>query len=1288
MQTRPLCSGVVWLTTAFLIFPQLTVGQYGRTDDSSGDEKRSLLERDGFEMFARVRVSGRNSDHIYHEAITREFYSIKSRRARLDMDSKNVRYYYNNINRLIKSKNYTANEAGCEPVNEGNLTADLFGTASLDVPELRYTSWFAKLDGVPEYAIGLTRLLFIIDENRDKLKLDSRPAITQHRNRDVDSYSYKVDLGTGVQSKMKIYVDKGCDFLRSIEMPLRIWIELASGAELVAEFYYLKPIQSDNKWRQSTDVVDMFTLPLGIGCSSKLKPTLDSKLVSQFNDHRVASFHVVTQKMIPPGMYLTLDQYFVSYDGFAQAMRTDSMIHPMMNDPRKSWGEYKIAVHDLLLNRKYTITHRLDKNSLQNKEKVIDILKGQAECYATYLPTDRTDNYDAAYEPIIPFGRLVEMGTATIRGVETRAFEVVSKSLPKLLFPHVTIRNSNGSTIFTYDDDEASSDLDYKLVYYISTNSGGQLVHLMRVDAWTPLSHYIAEVFDFIWQLTAAPNGDHQEELFALRDRCTNSYDQGRLSSQTEKPAQLSLELLYTEAPQYSYLNLANLVKLLNGSAVRNKAIVRSISQSSNFISASQIFNLKSRMRHENDVSTLKILVDLELARVRPKLYQPISLGKGFPRSDAYWMGDIWLVTRRATTFERCLDKAVEIRSKFEAVIFSYCQMKCLIDVEATLNYSEANGSQATLVDSKVFTLAKDGECNILYLKVEDDSELIGRTKSWSYVYFRLHSKLLTLPLVDSKGLSAINQVPMKLLFKVNSLILNNIKWWRDRYATNQSTIGVHLAADDEALRGLGLTTHVGDSIILESNSRDSDLSSTIDASSCRASCIARLNCRSYSLCMKDQKVECMISSLDFRNSSLLNKMKTGLAELKSKTVRRGTFSLDWKIEKGNKSDQIELKVDRRCQIHNKRALETFRQLPKSTGALVDKNLLPAVDEEECAELCLQRNAKFFSRMNRWRATSSQSLTNQSEDGNQTAKLMDDMRHWCAMFKFFNLGAETLSTTVLSAMGLDKVGKGGVCSLARPRWAPRTILANSEQRKQENSTDSAKKSVPVIKMETFEFLYSTLYQRQNGLRLLGSLAQPVDLTKVEINHQKVEEQSDIELCARSCFSQTVQLSPWCRSFDYLQIETANPKTKALEFSYYCVYNSMTMTDLMKLDGKDLVLLADGAHDTDPTKFWHYEPRQTYALDNVVLQTLSREQEGNFRLDSNEFRWGLFGTTLISIAAIASGLTVSLTYWSRLGLIERQCGGVLDRIRTSLGLPSNNLINNDHLQNVHEANGGL
>lgn len=1290
----------IFVSSLFLATILLTIDSTSVQKIFNRRQLPSVLIGHELELEVRAKVIRDKFSGIDDEISLKEYYSNEQQKAKLEIHNWNVNdpvdsdvYFYYDTSvfgekQLIKTVNFSLNDDfNCELIDLKKFTSYLFGSLSSFDERLTGQDWLKKREDVPDYVIGFTRLLFIVESNKDKLIPDAAQDSPKIRNHPTKKYRLEMNLSQDKPSVIRVFY--AFDDELSV-LPLRILLTLPGGSEVMIDYLAIGHLKNQDFSRQ-TDGVDLFTYPLGKDCASKLKPSALFS-IDRFSTPKVFSFEAEIVEMShhnfqDRGEIENLVKYFIAYDGYVKLLRIDSLVKAY----RLEEEEYSTSIYVPRRNRKYNVRSKIVEQQVTTKD---GFDSGERQTPPTCISSKISVGGQSLYflgDLLIPFNKLAQVGKGQVRGVESMIFGSIEKlDLPRILFPPVSYYE-DGEAQLVQDNtkrkrSKAGSQEKYLTIYYFAIqeeptgsmlpqSDEQQLGPLMRIDLLKPDGGivYRIEIINFAWALSDAPNGDRQDELFSLTEKCSDSNNNSE-----DRYANLAINLEFKsttddkEVGPNSVEELESVIKLLESPIVRNLALMRAISEDSNLI-LTQVHEFRSHLHSLLFEPKPKLFIRIEAKLDNPifDLYEATKIGNGI--LDGSYVSF-------ARNFDECFWDAAHQRGQHSDILFSFCYSVCVIDRkpfnECSANLNSSAGFFATCHDDSAVFLDPNSACEILRMdmKRQDQQVVYLMSKFWTTFYRGLRGLKLS-ALVEN------DRRETRLSFLVNHIDVYNNKWTNlqrepifkpsSSGSNNQVLKGLALSLQDRSTKRVILRNQVVDRF----NKNKTSLAGKMNFDLCHSSCMANLTCRSFSVCYSDRQVHCLISDLDFRNAILLSRITKKVEELKLSNRKKSPINVDFGVneEKSSSNNEEtnqriaagthELWVDNKCQTHNKYALEMFIQGKVVLSKLRNKYVSSVESENHCAELCLKQNINFFKRNAKFK------LENlESSDPDYLNKMLEqqntNIRSWCSGFKFLNLATSTVPDSVRINLRPSKLKNNGLCSLIGPNWIKDNdekgeknsdLTRDDKDKLQQNKTGYWEQ---LVAMQSYEFSYSMLYEGYYGIRLLAkrTMVEEADYlfdTRLNGNNQIIwaNKQNDVELCARACFSQAVDIKPWCKSFEYfedrslLQTEPSARSGRVREkVRSYCVFNSMSLNDIFQMRSPETFVNTNLGPDLFVR---HFELRNSYTLDDMIASRLIINENLDFYDENETQRLGTLGIIIVLMISLISGLFFGASIGSKL-----------------------------------------
>lgn len=1148
----------------------------------------------------QITIGDTNGKSDKQTALVHEYYSNQQQRARLQIypetnatrAEQQVTFYYDNLidRRLLRLGQVGGDQTSCEPSDVNNLASGLFGALSKMDKHFSGESWQELGSAsVPEHIVGPARILFMIDQRRDQLRGKNSDKV-EIRNQEAISYEFAA-AGTELEDlRVTVYYANTEQHGAGKDLALRVLLKTKRGDELRADFLQAHEIPPGDFFDHQKEL-NFFSFPVGLGCSSGFNRFGLAALEWSLSppDMKVVSYGAKVKEFVNSGSLTSIEyERFVAYDLQAKAVRVDTI---------QRNGKYSTDIYDLNRNHIYNILqhNNIDHDDDDSRDKSSSssgksAKREQQQCIGTVY------HKSESYVKFFDFHSMIQMGRATVRGLECMVFEQVTRDLPPTLFPYLNYRNKQGvffkrafeqSELALNDSPEA-----YSVVYYFVSQNfdpSPRLSH--RNVALGPLVHvdvyqsnrlrYTFSVNNFVYQLTEAPNGDEQVGLFALRDRCA---DEGGTSSPANY-AELTFEMEYRPQPLSGSSREA--AERLGGSTLRNKAIIRALANS--MISVTKMYDIESSlelrttMNEQQQQQQLLIHGTCRLIHTDVESVVPRVIGAA----------DFWSAHAVRTSHEDCFWQAARRRKLAGEgrVLFVACRSLCVIDDSPLITGGQDNSKSAgeptgQKIESKLFIVSdKFGpdSCAVMLMEEEKEGQAtLNPLRIWDEAYRALSGNTVDLSLPDDDD----TNLDKKLRFTIDQLEISNDRW--------SSSLGYELATENgrhsslkngQSLNGLGLTRASGRPVT------GAQMSNSV----CHSLCMASMSCRSFSVCLTGQSVECITSQVNIGDPSLLaliQEKRTEPEAAKKRLIEVNHPVVESQIASGQGSPTdrtLQFRVDIRCKLYKKDPLEMFRLAAPTEVKLRDASMRSVAGPAECAQVCLESNLAFLDKMSN--ITRQLGIANNNEHKNRMflREYNSNLALWCSSFRYLNLLDQSGASSEQLAAKIqpDKLSGAGLCSLTQP-----IMVAAQRRARAEIATNEVQVE---LQFKQYRFVYSSLYEAHYGCRT-ATKRQPEDAERVRL------WASSAETCARACFLQTSSLKPWCKSFDFIEkptkMSTAADKLRGGSgaTSSYCVLNSLSSADSEPTKQEAEYLLVDSAN---ASACWHYEPKDSFSIDSLA-----------------------------------------------------------------------------------------
>lgn len=422
----------------------------------------------------------------------------------------------------------------------------------------------------------------------------------------------------------------------------------------------------------------------------------------------------------------------------------------------------------------------------------------------------------------------------------------------------------------------------------------------------------------------------------------------------------------------------------------------------------------------------------------------------------------------------------------------------------------------------------------------------------------------------------------------------------------------------------------------------------------CQTACLVDLECQSFSVCVLEGKMRCVLSTVSFRTPSMVRQIAS-LSNEMIKFGERRSLTVDLKAEEnlaGN-GDQshgefIHLVRHLTCELHSKNFQEYFYEQGYIQYSQANALVRPVTSISQCAELCLKQTVNFMREMSRLEQIHSSHM-DYRHDALQGKKACTEIHY---------IGKQNLESTVQDALDkqlTERMSVNGIC------------VVGTEQ-----MSESVKNEVHIKYEVLRELVFSTyrldptiLYMKYPGITLADSnmdyskrAATIARIKAALVKGEPVDEISDnfgslevcdnencVRRCAKKCFlSRMAENTLKCRSFDYIEIDHPDKKTRR-----FCATNSITLKSTTEAGKRHLVDHQPKLHkgifldNLDTVKVWHYEPREGFVAESQKF-SFYLEDDQSF---STVVHIGGFGLSFMVMTLFAIGSVAGLVVGSKL-----------------------------------------
>lgn len=1293
-----------------LLIVTLISATRAEADDSSALVGKSFSTRSSVSVV--FKNGGTYTSHIH------ESYSAEQQRAKLDYQV--IKATNNKALRDIKP------EQGSITYEPKTNTLLLFDSNSLkcretNLEELANIFRLETPDQEPElvaddYIIGPARLLFFIDKHAHEMKLETLDTPLLIRNIPAQAYSfkYKTKYDT-IDFKVLYSTDSLTANSRTTPISIYMIFEGAMKGEseqiaLVVDYFKFEIIESINA--AGVDRVETWFDPFMIEPATSCSQALASKAIDIFGDKIQSDVRCSFKANFDVGKFPF--SAYVSYDARSNILRYDLV------DPKGTSG-VKRQLFNLNQNKMYHVMERLS-NSATEIDKILGLgldADSTRQCLSANILSSRP------VKDIRPFSlgkllvgsdKFVYMGRAQVNGIDVKVYETHSGGLPFWFEQPIVYRSNrdnNDNSLHVRNPEtgllKSNINIQYTVLLYFAERDENHplvMIELYKMDSVKSItwSKQTIKINNFVWDLDyRTAEGDNMEQLFSLQDVCSSS-------SQSENYyAKVKLLLESASVDSETVLSKSDVAN----NNIRYLSLLAAIQETFN-LPAQMIYDLESRILkpHNSVVSagkTNKLLVAATF-RVSEQVEDSVELvylGQG--KYNRLYKGEP--VNNLIRSFQACFFLAAHRKAN---IYFGYnpATKRCIVILEAITTGDESNKPSC-------FDLKPKEEMEIYRINHVKDKE----PNYWIRRMFYSRSKLEYLgSKIKLEGLSnELTNGIHSIDFIVKHYDVDESEYKRsistgDKVEKNEYQIKTNKIDGYGLIIGEYENKRVSPASLSSYNwnplSGDlGDKSSAMTLQQCQAACAANLNCKSYSICLRDYELECIISSSSsFRSPDVIKQI-----EENGRVAKRG----DRVSVILNGIDHIKTDIIKNptCELYNMNFMDLFKKGVSMTfyATFINRRIYPVKDLEECARLCVERNLLI------WRNDIAQSGNVVSKfdlksEESKSSFLKTYMSHLKEFGEQINKAFHYLDRTKLQTLPKDIIDKFQNRVLEIDKIDERLvegycIVGDRLNEKDRQVLDENNKYDPQVMdeyapLDKYWFKFDLFYEKQHGVKLLAT---PMSIKQFEayrmafsddndddsyyILKQMIEEGDNFQEtlyfdeieCARICFTQSWGPWPACRSFD-ITIELKND-----EYVSTCTLNSITLRQAVSTNRLDLI--DDDTTKTDVLQVYHFEPRPGLALDESYLNTKLEIIEGEitFKQRGNKkssYRIGGFGTFFIFLLALTGGILVGIKLGQKLHEKIDQNGGfggvsMFQRDRDSLvrrtsKIEFNNIVNDEEV----------
>lgn len=1238
------------------------------------------LEGKSFTIKSKVVVVYSN-DSPRRESLLDESYSQEQRRAK-------IKYY---IMERASAKNrkgrYTTGVFYLDTIrsmsavlDETNLSAmtattddfyEVIGLGKLDI--------YDELDA-PDYVVGPARLLFFLSNRREKQQLVELNYIVEVSNMKCLKYTLFHNTKSGEKLKFTIYYSELALASDPQSFPVQVIIEfLDAGRELFDIIIDYSPIESvispysilPNSKQHHRVQLDWFTFNPMRGFSSLFGSTHQGDIFAKIPSSTAKfSFKAVVER--ENGAKSTR---FVAFDA-----KLDTLVQ------RPKWSDTSTSgltqlVFNFKLNRMYhivtrmpnsrTVVDRVLRLSQKDMDDDADGVSDNTQCVVSKILPNF--NMGSPVRPLsigkilVGANKFVYLGHARVRGIPALVYEVSEASLPFWLDHNLVYKNAEPGTSppeaqrsLYHAIDEKSGESSTTVLLFMEDGSTTEPNLLMlEVFIWDLKYNYLIDkqtvhFYDFKWELDYDGN---PASLFSLQDLCSSGLGKNQYALVKLLLERDGSSSIYKETDSYS---------VGADRAGTNLALLASLQENLK-LPAPMIYDMSWHIAEGvsktiDNGKHLLLATSFRMAEHVDNLVELVYLGHGVLNYRKRKQ-DAGLYTLHTTrTVAGCYFLAAHRRKN---VFFAYepVMHDCYVDLSPIEDDSKDYPPH--------FLELPEGNMEVYRVNHVQDVGKVG-SDSWMQDIYQAASQLhanqasligTTMLLLDvTPDHGSLEFVVKQAEVDERSVKASAPSKGNDNSQdlTSDRIDGFGLVAKGDLSRRIGPTPINVDHWKL-TDLKEGDQSAAISREQCEAACLRDSTCRSYSVCIEESELKCVISKASFKSPDVIKQLSI---DQKSK------ISLNRNVQvKLDDGQVVELNKHPNCELNNVAFLNHFFKPKVVRNTFTNRYIYPVKDQEDCAEMCIRQSIDLLREDIAHHIESAQSVfdrdSSSSGDYGRLRTLLAEHRQAtkqiCRTFFYIDKARmlnfpKDLADRIQDYVVRDESNESDrhLIGLANKDHGF-CVMVDPVHKKDGQATDqSTSKVSEYIDIEMYSFKFDLFYEKQYGVRLLGTKMDGLQIEAQKLATLESREITDEHLsalktfvqdgqnsqdmiqataskCATVCFLQTWGPWPACRSFDIV-MENVNksPYTK-------CYLNSITLQQAITTQRLDLI------DDSSESQAWHYEPRQGFVVDesNLAGNLKLSELSSSLIRSSAAIKLNFPISLLVAMVAIASGLYAGL-----------------------------------------------
>lgn len=1009
-----------------------------------------------------------------------------------------------------------------------------------------------------------------------------------------------------------IHLVKNLDDLESQPFPTIIVINEFKRISLDLRISHSIPIDMDDT-RDSQISLDHFTIPP----ESKVLECLNSMnhQVDLFENHYSHDASKTKLSFNYKGYKNKLEgNEWVKYE-FEGYLAYDALLDIILLDRKwKQQMKFERYVMNLAQNRRYYQTWSNDPNRFGSGMTVplniVELVDKQTNLLvSTLVPVEDYKELDIGLSRIlVGSSDFYYLGQTKVDGFESNLYVAKNALLPIWVQPPLDFR-----------EEPQNIGAKYSINVYTNANSTNHFEvpgPLRYIEIQADDVHYSIEINNFEWGF------EQGYDMFALKDYFRNDVlwvaGKPTISVPTAK---VDLELEMSTKKQVTLMGVDN---GLFSPQERARSLVSSLQTDLGW-SVNLIHDIESRLIiRPNAMSKIMILASLTVCYSTGQNLIKLKRSKtAIEYNRPKRNGNERIQT---TSFEACVAISTSLFSRRNVYFgFNPNSSECYLISDPITDEKDENFEKIGLkVDPK-------GRIEIFEAHLESDR--VSETISTSFEEKnRIFSKFLKLRAISPDG-------PVE--FRIKNIEIDSIVSGSDGQPTDQSDIisldnfnGFGIVADGDKskiIEASHLTAMHLSNLINQHRIEQTNYEQPMTRDQCHAVCLNDPQCQSYSLCIRQDGLECVNSEIDFRDPEVAVQL--------ANAISNGNINVSMH---GHSDGFVTLRKHPNCELHNKHYLELYNKLGQMTNDSVsDKSVYQIPSDsllngrELCAELCFRYNIEYLAKDIENKSQLVKDFPTEAWYSDWIPKFKSNNNYEvCSGFHFFE--------------PVDSDTKG-YCVLDGGKLVQSRVIINSEKLNNRPEVYSFKfesffDKYYGVKLESVDnFHLQDVYKLVSGNSVSGTINQTgLDSLKSYIdeggNFQSFVFDTDASICAELCIKQ--KRSPWpaCRSFAMVKAY--------LYIKPICIMNSVTMLQALNNNGTQSPrVIGMGDKNQASWRYYthHFEPKA-----GLMVERLSHDVQIEFqkdevfvtRLDDQTKPIGLFFGFCTACLALGCGIVIS------------------------------------------------